>query len=222
MTPADREHYKTNGYVVLRGVVDPSDLEALEGAFEHYAAEYLEDYGLFGGMHSADYAKALADLAPVEEEDIYKSMRGSQNLKAFSELPELIKAAYTLFDCNVTPKAARFRMDQPRDLRYLAVWHQDCHYVPGPPETVTCWCPLQDVDWLMGPLLVAPGSHVEPLPHIDGPNGRKVCYPGEDDIAAVLMKRGDVLLFDGRLLHSSQVNLSDRIRFSVQIRYSPL
>lgn len=225
MTPADREHYKTNGYVVLRGVVDPSDLEALEGAFEHYASEYLKDYGLFGGMHSADYTKALADLAPVEEEDIYKSMRGSQNLEAFGFLPELIEPVGALVGYrSIKPKAARFRMDLPRDLRYLAVWHQDHAYVGGSIDTVTAWVPLQDVDWPMGPLLIAPKSHLfGPRPHTRIVGNRKC--PEElnlSDLHAVQLRRGDVLLFHSLLLHSGQPNLSDRVRYSIQIRYEPI
>lgn len=225
MTPVDREHYKTNGYVVLRGVVDPADLDALEGAFEHYAAEYLEDYGLFGGMHSADYAKALAELAPVEEEDIYKSMRGSRNLEAFGFLPELIKHVGAIVGYrSIKPKAARFRMDQPRDLRYLAVWHQDHAYVGGSVDTVTAWVPLQDTPWEMGPLMIVPKSHGMPLTHNMELNGRKTIKtpPLSLGINVLPMRRGDVLFFHSLLLHSGQPNLSDRVRYSVQIRYEPL
>lgn len=228
MTPADREHYSTNGFVVLRGVVDPADLDALEGAFEHYAAEYLEDYGLFGGMHSADYAKALAELAPVEEEDIYKSMRGSQNLQVFAQLSELVEPAMELLDSRaVASKAIRFRMDQPHSTRHLAVWHQDHAYVGGSTDTVTAWVPLQDTPWEMGPLLIVPGSHYLAIKHIDGPMGRKVAWPlgganTREQIIGMPMRRGDALLFHSLLLHSGQVNLSDRVRFSVQVRYEPL
>lgn len=229
MTPADREHYATNGYVVLRGVVDPADLEALEGAFEHYAADhdFTDDYPVEGPMHSPEFAEWLTGLSSVQLAMLYERMKLSQNLKAFSELPELIKAAYTLFDCNVTSKAIRFRMDQPHSTRHLAVWHQDHAYVGGSTDTVTAWVPLQDTPWEMGPLLIVPGSHHLALKHIDGPIGRKVAWPlgganTREQIIGMPMRRGDVLLFHSLLLHSGQVNLSDRVRYSVQVRYEPL
>jgi len=224
VTPADREHYTTNGYVVLRGVVDPADLEALEGAFEHYAAEYFEDYGLFGGMHSPEYAEALADLAPIEEEALYKSMRGSDALRDFTGTHAIWSAVVKLVDGGVAAKATRFRMDQPHSTRHLAVWHQDHAYVGGSTDTVTAWVPLQDTPWEMGPLMIVPQSHGMPLTHNMELNGRKTIKtpPLSLGINILPMRRGDVLLFHSLLLHSGQVNLSDRVRYSVQVRYEPL
>lgn len=226
MTPADREHYATNGYAVLRGVVDPADLDALEGAFEHYAADhdFTDDYPVEGPMHSPEFAEWLTGLSSVQLAMLYERMKLSQNLKAFSELPELIKPVYDLLDCNVTPKAARFRMDQPHSTRHLAVWHQDHAYVGGSTDTVTAWVPLQDTPWEMGPLLVKPRSHkYGPLHHDLELNGRKTMRDlTTHEIRMCEMERGDVLLFHSLLLHSGQVNLSDRVRFSVQVRYEPL
>jgi ectoine hydroxylase-related dioxygenase (phytanoyl-CoA dioxygenase family) len=36
------------------------------------------------------------------------------------------------------------------------------------------------------------------------------------------MSRGDVLFFHSLLLHSGQVNFTDRVRYSVQARFEPL
>ena len=224
MTPADREHYATTGYVVLRGVVDPADLDALEGAFEHYANAYIAEPPDDPWLHTPEFAAWLGDLKPEIQAHLYEQMRGSRNLEFFGDLPELFESVGALVGYrSVKPKATRFRMDLPHDTRHLAVWHQDHAYVGGSTDTVTAWVPLQDTPWEMGPLLVAPGTHIAEFGHDPGPNGRRVCYPVDGvKLQALPLDRGDVLLFHSLLLHSGQVNLSDRVRYSVQVRYEPL
>ena len=42
----------------------------------------------------------------------------------------------------------------------------------------------------------------------------------ENEIRYVEMNRGDALFFSSFLLHQSSLNISDEIRYSIQLRYS--
>jgi len=224
-----RKQYYELGYVVLRGVVDPVELTGLADVVEALARKgysrdarrYRDDDDIF----SEQFADWLENTESSMSQWLYETVRDSAALSDFACVSDLIKHVGAIVGYReVKPKAARFRMDQPRDLRYLAVWHQDHAYVGGSVDTVTAWVPLQDVDWTMGPLLVAPKSHLfGPRPHTRIVGNRKC--PEElnlSDLHAVQLRRGDVLLFHSLLLHSGQPNLSDRVRYSVQVRYEPL
>ena len=220
MTPADREHYATNGYVVLRGVVDDATFAPLELAFTECEHQFSEQ-----PMYSAGMARFLG-MSPTKQRALYEAMRDRPELANFDSEKNTLR--WIVRDLTDTPvyrvamRAPRFRMDLPHDTRYLAVWHQDHAYVGGSTDTVTAWVPLQDTPWEMGPLLVSPDRTLIERVHSPGPNGRKVCWPGNRNIVGVPMRRGDVLLFHSLLLHSGQVNLSDRVRYSIQVRYEPL
>src|SRR5690606_4704806 len=88
---------------------------------------------------------------------------------------------------------------------------------------VTAWIPLQDTSFIEGCLLVMPGSQeLGVLAHDRLVLGKRHFPSGifERDVRYIEMKRGDLLLFNSLLLHSSGVNLSDHARLSVQARYS--
>ena len=111
------------------------------------------------------------------------------------------------------------RCDIPIKEQSIFEQHQDYPYNIGSLNSVTIWIPLQDVDIESGALLVAPGTHL---------NG---VYPNRKGIIvkehrfrfeSVPMKLGEVLVFNQKLVHQSGMNVSDKIRFSVQLRFSDL
>jgi len=95
-------------------------------------------------------------------------------------------------------------------------WHQDQYYIPGDPKPIlAAWCALDDIDEENGALTVFPGSHklgmLEMKPHQD-PNfkihDKAIEPPAEIEPLTVCMKPGDVLFFDGLLIHGSHPNHS--------------
>ena len=68
-------------------------------------------------------------------------------------------------------------------------------------------------------MLVVPGSHTNgTFPNVQGiiPNNFKF------DFVSVPLKLGEALIFNQKLVHQSGVNISDKIRFSIQLRYTDL
>ena len=116
------------------------------------------------------------------------------------------------------------------------IWHQDQGVVvPEADETnmLTVWFALEDVDIEQGPLKVVPRSHKHGLlthcPSYFG-NGPKTA--GGRQIPEALfeaermiplpVKRGDVIFLPKCTVHGSLPNVSDKIRWSFDLRYNPI
>ena len=112
-------------------------------------------------------------------------------------------------------------------------WHQDCGVItPDADESLilTVWYPLMDANEENGCLQVIPGSHRgdELLTHC--PGGKKVLgslHIPESEFESgkavpVPLKKGDALFMTKYTIHSSLPNNSNRVRFSMDLRYNPV
>ena len=106
-------------------------------------------------------------------------------------------------------------------------WHQDAAVLPPAAETelVTVWVPINDAPVETGCLQFVEGGHKAGLSRhgfgkVDG-----LELPAdavrEDSIATVPAKRGDVLLIHRHCPHASLPNVSDQMRFSLDLRFHP-
>lgn len=114
-----------------------------------------------------------------------------------------------------------FATKRPHSSAGTVPLHQDYSTTDGRTATaIRLWCPLVDVDARSGCLIVVPGSHaitpaIRPFPHPWAVSG-----PVEHEIRtrfarALPMNAGAALLYDERLIHGSDENLSDRFRIAV-------
>jgi len=106
--------------------------------------------------------------------------------------------------------------------------HQDPNGVdPNDEPNIVLWMPLIDVDETNGCLTAYPGTHlmgpfIVTFPQSDSP------YAEVDDLlkaeygVKVPMKAGQALIYDGRLLHSSEDNHSNQRRPVVAGSYLPI
>mmetsp|Transcript_24505 Transcript_24505/g.45832 ORF Transcript_24505/g.45832 Transcript_24505/m.45832 type:complete len:265 (-) Transcript_24505:259-1053(-) len=113
-------------------------------------------------------------------------------------------------------------------------WHQDhaiCTADAERTEFVTCWIPLHKIPLDNSPLLVVPRSHKCGLvDHCVSKKTKEIHLPAvnlEDskkrvsrEAIALPMERGDVLFLHKHTMHASAPNKSDRMRFSVDLRYN--
>lgn len=107
-------------------------------------------------------------------------------------------------------------------------WHQDGAYF-GPhyvgQRILTAWLPLVDVDERNGCMQVALGSHRYGLVshHVESAEGGFLEITGgaprADVVATCAMAPGDVLLFEQLMWHRSLPNVSDGVRWSVDLRF---
>ena len=109
-------------------------------------------------------------------------------------------------------------------------WHQDTVAVlPEALETdqVTVWIAVTDASEENGCLASIPGSHLEgPHQHVPGEIPREPTVPAEIINSrrgeSLPVKRGGIILFHRNNIHCSRPNRSERLRWSVDIRYHPL
>ena len=107
-------------------------------------------------------------------------------------------------------------------------WHQDSGVVNAEADDtdmLTVWFPLMDTDAENGCLQVLPGSHRgEVLTHCSGVQG--LAIPGamlaEEQSRAVPLPAGGVLFLHRKTVHAALPNVSDRIRWSFDLRYQPV
>ncbi|MDA1278463.1 MAG: phytanoyl-CoA dioxygenase family protein [Chloroflexi bacterium] len=109
-------------------------------------------------------------------------------------------------------------------------WHQDAGVVnPEADETniLTVWFPLMDASAENGCLAIVPGSHRgELLTHCPGYKERPGLQIPEHlfnigDSMPVPVKKGGALLLTKKTVHAALPNISDRIRWSFDLRYQP-
>ena len=104
-------------------------------------------------------------------------------------------------------------------------WHQDIHYWPlDPPLNVTAWLAIDHATVENSCVRVIPGSHKKAVPHVAAGEGKWFDESADpsfvDDTKAVAMelKPGEFFIFSERLLHQSNVNVSNLRRMGLSIR----
>jgi ectoine hydroxylase-related dioxygenase (phytanoyl-CoA dioxygenase family) len=220
-TATEAASYAGQGFVLVRGVLRDTDFSALETRF----LQLINTRS--GGAHASLRDPALVSKICQDrslETHVYDAIRQYPELVDLSLTQSLVRAVAVLLGGRslVLLEKIVLRIDCPLVTRELAIWHQDHFYVKGDIETITAWIPLQDTGFREGCLMVMPGSHRDGLLAHDTSALGKKYYPSTifgREVRYVEMHRGDVLLFHSCLLHSSGINISDTIRFSVQARY---
>tara|TARA_Y100001960_G_C14611035_1_gene795790 strand:+ start:295 stop:1044 length:750 start_codon:yes stop_codon:yes gene_type:complete len=107
-------------------------------------------------------------------------------------------------------------------------WHQDSAYWPKGMKDIrslSCWLAFDDVTVDNGCMWYVPGSHLEPK--------RKHSYAGEgsdalvaecseDEGIACPIKKGGMIIHDGRILHYSRGNSTQQRRRALITNYRPV
>ncbi|MDE0449250.1 MAG: phytanoyl-CoA dioxygenase family protein [Spirochaetaceae bacterium] len=108
-------------------------------------------------------------------------------------------------------------------------WHQDngvVDPVADGSDMLTVWIALSDAPVERGCLQVIPGSHRQALrTHCPNIPGRPLAIPDAlldlDRATPVPVRSGDVILMHRHTIHGSLPNVSDDIRWSLDLRYNP-
>lgn len=100
--------------------------------------------------------------------------------------------------------------------------HQDWRTGQGSLDSVVLWFPMINCDEALGSLQVIPGSHKTGLMQADtsGYAGSIQENINEADYVQTEFEMGDLLIFSAFLIHRSGDNVTDNIRWSIQLRYN--
>ena len=100
--------------------------------------------------------------------------------------------------------------------------HQDWRTGQGSLDSVVLWFPLVDCNEDLGSLQIIPGSHTDGLMKADttGYLGSIQEEIPEEKYVQTEFEEGDLLIFSAFLIHRSGNNITQNIRWSIQLRYN--
>jgi phytanoyl-CoA hydroxylase len=235
LTTEERASYQRDGYLVRRGVLSEEVLESIRGVFaaavDRLATAWLADGHIQDAATDADFDHRWARLReqlPAKFPTAWRRILASPEVYALWHEPVLVEVAADLFGDELI--AHSIWNGRPRDAgapdTQRIDWHQDAHYYKAWDAAdgglLSVWMPLVPVDAESGCLQIRPGSHAQGLlPQIRGANGLRTvsdeCLQGE--VVTLDMEPGDVLYFSDLTLHRALDNTSDRVRWSIDIRF---
>ncbi len=211
---SDIAFYEANGYVVVKGIFSAEETAAYR---EHYMA--LRAEGSKPGDMVADTQK-IGDPLKAFPRMIHMHRWDKPSLDFV--LNERLGECLTAFLGNAPLAVQTMLYFKPAGARGQAL-HQDNFYLRAAPGTcMAAWLALDPCDEENGCMRVVPGSHEWPiLCPVEADTAASftnvtVPIPEDLDAVPVLMEAGDVLFFNGSLVHGSYPNTSeDRFRRSL-------
>jgi len=235
-----KRFFNHDGYLVIRGILPKAEVQAMARVLEHAADRQIASW-IRKGLIDQDFAEVSWDQrlhravqavgASAEPPEVMRSWRTSLVSPALFALqghPALVNAIQALGGPEVFGhEAFNGRPKLPRSAMQEVPWHQDHGYYRKAERNdliLTTWIPLVPVDHANGCMQVIGGSHLHgPVRHEVGNNPAAFLEipAGVDETGLVTcaMDPGDVLIMHPQTLHRSTPNVSDIIRWSVDLRY---
>jgi len=246
LSPAQIDAFKTDGYLVIESAFPPEDLDPLIAEFtasvDRNAKQAFEQGLITDTCPDEPFETRLArviesapDLAAADDQSsiLFQDLRGKLKSPAMFELmshPSLLDIVESFIGPEILAHPQfNVRAKLPNQNRSVVPWHQDLGYLEQDAEDtfmVNFWLPLIDATNENGCLEVIPGSQHEYIDHIPGlgpagnfkgiadsdlPSASPVCCP---------VPKGGVLLIQHRTIHRSVPNVSNQVRWSLDLRYS--
>jgi ectoine hydroxylase-related dioxygenase (phytanoyl-CoA dioxygenase family) len=227
ITAEDLAQYERDGYFIARGLFSPDETIVLRERFMEIQRQALDESSPLREY----YKPKTLDEA---EGDILAHYPRIMHPHRFDEL-----AMQTMLDERVHGVLRALLGDEPlaaQSMLYFKppgargqAFHQDDFYLKtAPGHCMAAWTALDDCDAANGTLFVAPGSHTGNVqcPHAADLSvsftTEEVDLPADVEPVEVLLKAGDVLFFNGAVIHGSTPNTSkDRFRRSFICHYVP-
>jgi hypothetical protein len=235
LTEAQIAEFHREGYLVLDGLFHDQDLQPVRDeitrAIDRKAAQLVEEGALSRGYEQEPFETGLTRIT-AETEAVYHSLVSGKlhGLGVFKLLtnPKLLD----LVECLVGPEiiassAYRLRPKVPGFAHGVVPWHQDSGYFEPYCDRlliVTVWIPLVDATADRGCLQVMPRVHRgEVYRHRRHESKSYLVIPDDDlpsgPVVTVRVPAGGALLLTNRTPHCSGDNITDVIRWSMDLRY---
>ncbi len=226
LTPAEKAQFSEDGFFVKRAFYSPGEAEAVKAAF---MAE--NEDGPVAGL--SDTVKALSPDDPLARfprmmnPHRHAGKAVGETARAFLLEPRLEPALRDLFSDEPLGAQTMFYF-KPPGARGQAL-HQDNFYLRVKPGTcMAAWLALDVTNAENGGMTVVPGSHKlgvacpEDADLKESFSQHYVAAPDGMAAVPVEMEPGDLLFFNGSLIHGSPPNSSpDRFRRSLIAHYVP-
>jgi ectoine hydroxylase-related dioxygenase (phytanoyl-CoA dioxygenase family) len=238
LTDEQKRAFEDEGVLVVEGVLTPEDLAPLKAEYTEWIdrhARQLAATGRIANLHEdAAFEKRLA-LLYAQSPQITHGMdvaevRGPASFELMRH-PALLDTVEGLVGPEITCNPIQhIRAKPPAAVAgsgagfYNVPWHQDAGVITEDADSsniVTCWLALVDATVENGCMEVLPGAHrLGFLPHMAGPSIIPEAVPDLEP-RPVPVKQGGVVFMHRHTPHRSTPNLSDHVRWSLDLRYQP-
>lgn len=201
------EHFHEQGFLSPVPVLTLDEVAHFRGCLENFEAKHPND---------VKKLKSKSHLLCPWVEDIARH-------------PKVLDVYEDLIGPNILCYSMAFRTKDP-DGRTHAGWHQDGAYNPIKPILVIGALALADCTVAHGCLKVIPGSHkTGVLPHNDTGNPDSILSRGqyitadidEEKAVDIVLKAGEIGLFNAGIIHSSGINTSNERRLVLLVEMMP-
>lgn len=240
LSKAQVDFYEQEGYLVLPDLLNEEEMAGPIGAMTQKVsmiADDLYDEGLIRDkLEQLPFKYRLAALFEhLTDQHFLKYGRGWRDrLPGYYELlsnPKIIDAVESLIGGEIFASPVyNTRPKVPRVAAGVIPWHQDKSYWPhsNANPVITVWISFVDATLENGCLHIKPRTHRKKLLewHRETYSGTGYTALHEQQLGKrptlpLPVKAGTAILFNDRLLHMSTPNLSDHVRWSVDLRYQP-
>ena len=244
LSPSQVRFFQEEGYVIVPDVFDPAELEPVRQEMHaeiNGKARELQAAGKLAQLHEeAGYDRQLAAIYRDSKEAgdaIVRHLMGvrgggfhSPEMFALITHPKMLAAVGSLLGSEeIVASAYRIRPKLPHFGRGVVPWHQDSGYLAEHCDQnliITCWVPFVDATQENGCMEILPRTHRgQVAPHHTGGNADFLVIKDADlpadprQAITAACPRGGVVFMTNRTPHCSTPNVSDHIRWSVDLRF---
>ena len=217
-----RRKFSEDGYLFLKGAIDPSLCKSLLKKMIAVMKGELE-------MPEGSWSPVLVGDPFVETDKtwdrIYPKLQSLEAFHQFFHTSDVLTLMSRILDADpfVYPMKMA-RIATPRKSGFETPPHQDAYSHHAGPTMAGIWVALHDVDETMGRLAILDRSHlkgVREVVHSPGVGGVQCKIFSEEKLWHVSnVECGDVILFSSQTVHRAEPNTSEnRVRVSVDTRF---
>jgi ectoine hydroxylase-related dioxygenase (phytanoyl-CoA dioxygenase family) len=211
LTQEQIQSFRTDGFIILRGVLTPEEVEAYRPEIKRTTAEMNNETRKLEERDA--YGKAF-----LQTLNLRVHSPGVMKLVASRRLGKIAAELMGVDGVRIFHEQSLFK--EPGKGTNPTPWHQDQYYWPLKELTTTgFWMPLVDIEEGMGGMKWAAGTHALGFlgQHAISDESQKYFeqYIKDKHIRVtegVPMKKGDVSFHYGWTLHAAGPNCSDKVR----------
>ena len=245
LSEAHLEFFHREGYFIAEEVFEREELDPLRHELAGGVEEKIQELKAEGRIeNSYDELSFEKRLVPIFQEDEkmgreimyhlegYKGggYRGKEMFNLIKN-PKMIRMAESIIGPEIISSSIyRLRTKLPGDKFKVVPWHQDSGYWAGqcdPHLLLTCWIPLVDATRENGCMKILPRAHKSgAIRHYWHREKRGFLIIEDEDLPErgakamyAQVKVGTVIIMTNMTPHCSIPNATDRVRWSVDLRY---
>jgi phytanoyl-CoA hydroxylase len=228
VSPEDKQHFVDFGYVHLRGLLRPDEVDELEVTYDRFLRRDIDVAGKDYCDMAGDYGRDPEDFSIINvmlPRHYFPAWQNNIFERRAASVAQQLHGDGMVIDYDQLLAKQPFKDDA------VFAWHQDMAYWPDTPDTrtATLWLAIDDSTVDNGCMRFVPPTAHEPelRPHEPqfGDRGEShalgTTLRGSDEPIEVPISRGDVTVHNERVMHGSGGNTTAGYRRAYIVAFRP-